>query len=301
MSDLTGALADYLAVRRSLGYKLKNAARLLAQFVLYLQEHGERTITTELALAWATLPAGADAWHSLRLSVVRGFASHLHYLDPSHEVPPAGLLRGHPRRATPYIYSDEEIAMLITVTDALGAPHRRATIKTLIGLLTVTGMRVGEAIRLDRCDLDLSTTLLIVRDTKFGKTRELPVQQSTMQALCDYLDREDRPHATRGTDALLLSQAGTRLRYSGVSRAFALIVRRAGLRAREHRFRRCTVCVTLSQFVPCSMPTGRVKMSSLGWRRFQRISVTLIQGQPTGTYRPPRSSWRSPGSAFNRT
>lgn len=232
MNDLTGALADYLAVRRSLGYKLENAARLLAQFVLYLQEHDERTITTELALAWATLPAGADAWHALRLSVIRGFASHLHSLDPSHDVPPAGLLRGHPRRATPYIYSEQEIAMLITLADVIGTPHRRATIRTLIGLLTVTGMRVGEAIRLDRSDVDFSAAVLIVRDSKFGKTRELPVQQSTVQALGDYLDREDRPRARRGTDALLLSQAGTRLRYSSVSQAFVLIVRCAALKPR---------------------------------------------------------------------
>ena len=93
-SPLRGALADYLSLRRALGFQLASAGRLLGQFVGYLDAHGMDTVTAEHALAWATLPAGASAhWQAIRLSVVRGFAAYLHSIDPSAEVIPAGLFR----------------------------------------------------------------------------------------------------------------------------------------------------------------------------------------------------------------
>src|SRR6266536_316889 len=104
---LRDALASYLALRRALGFKLANAGRLLGQFVDYLDGHGVDTPTTDHALAWATLPANAStAWRAIRLSVVRGFAAYLHGIDPTVQVPPAGLLRHGPDRATPYLYSE---------------------------------------------------------------------------------------------------------------------------------------------------------------------------------------------------
>ena len=181
MTPLPQALADYLRIRHALGYKLERAGKLLPQFLDYLEQIGAETITTEQALAWATLPAGgSERWWAFRLSMVRGFAAYLQTLDPAAEVPPKDLLAGRPPRATPYLYAEEEIAALLAAAGTLRFALRVATYRTLIGLLAVTGMRVGEAIRLDRGDVDFAHGLLVVRDSKFGKSRELPLHPSTM-------------------------------------------------------------------------------------------------------------------------
>ncbi|MCA1677654.1 MAG: tyrosine-type recombinase/integrase [Actinobacteria bacterium] len=234
MSPLEQHLNEYLAVRRALGYKLERTGKLLAQFLCFLEERGAETITTELALEWATLPAATGSnWHSQRLAVIRGFATWLHAVDPTHEVAPKDVLCWRPRRSIPYLYRDEEIAALIAAAGILSTPHRTATLRTLIGLLAATGMRVGEAIRLDRSDIDYAHGLLVVRESKFGKSRELPLQASTLAALRRYLRRPDRPAAPAGTAAVLVSAAGTRLLYCNVQHAFARLVRRAGLRPRS--------------------------------------------------------------------
>lgn len=234
MSRLEQSLSDYLAVRRALGYKLERAGKLLAQFVAFLQQRGAATITTELALQWATLPPASESnWHSQRLSVIRAFAGHLHAIDPACEVPSADMLCWRPRRAIPYLYRDEEVAALMAATAMLSTPHRTATLSTLIGLLAATGMRVGEAIRLDCSDIDDGHGLVVVRDSKFGKSRELALHPSTISALRRYLRRPDRPRPAAGTPAVLLSAAGTRLIYCDVQHTFARLVRRADLQPRS--------------------------------------------------------------------
>ena len=181
MNVLRQALADYLAVRRVLGYRLARAEKLLAQFLTFVEDRGEEHLTIETALAWATAPAGADpTWISRRLSDVRRFAIHLRGIDPATQVPPADILPGRSRRATPYLYSTEEISTLMAVTATLRGSHRRATYRTLIGLLAATGMRVGEAIGLDRDDFDAICGVLTIRNGKFGKSRELPLHPSTI-------------------------------------------------------------------------------------------------------------------------
>ena len=133
----------------------------------WMAERDHSVITTELAVRWATLPPATDSnWHAQRLSVVRGFAAHLHAIDPVHEVPPADLLPRRPRRAVPYLYTDAEILALMDAASVIPTPHRAATMRTLIGLLAVTGMRVGEAIRLDLADIDQVHGLLRIRDTQ---------------------------------------------------------------------------------------------------------------------------------------
>lgn len=233
MSALQGALADYLATRRALGYKLERAEKLLRQFLVYLAEHEAETITVEHALAWATLPANASAhWLSYRLGAVRGFAVYLRTIDPACEVPPTDLLPGRSRRATPYIYSEAEIAALLEAAGTLSTSHRTATYRTLIGLLAATGMRIGEAIALDRASINWRTDLIVIRDTKFGKSRELPLYPSATAALRHYLRRGDRPPA-QDTDAVFLSGAGTRLLYCGVQWTFARLLARAGIEPRS--------------------------------------------------------------------
>lgn len=233
MSPLRQALAGYLAVRRSLGYKLARPEKLLAQFITYLEGLGVATVTTEHALAWATLPGGDANWHAHRLSAVRGFATYLHTIDPAAEIPPAGLIPARPRRATPYLYSGADITALIAAAASLRFPLRVATYQTLIGLLAVTGMRVGEAIRLDRADLDLAAGVVTVRQAKFGKTRLLPLHPATTAALHGYLRLRDRLHPHPGTAAVFISPAGTRLLYCNVHATWKLLAASAGLKARS--------------------------------------------------------------------
>jgi len=230
-------LAGYLALRRALGYRLARAEKLLTQFIAWMNERGEQTITATSALAWATLPPATESnWHAHRLSVVRGFAAHVHALDPTHEMVPQDLLPQRPRRAVPYLYTDTEIRALMDGSDVIPTPHRAATMRALIALLAVTGMRIGEAIRLDQSDIDHQRDLITVVESKFGKSRELPVAQTTTAALRAYLRRGDRPVPAEPTDAVFTSAVGTRLTYCNVHLAFKRIVTHAGLVARS------TVC-----------------------------------------------------------
>ncbi|HET7050131.1 MAG TPA: tyrosine-type recombinase/integrase [Solirubrobacteraceae bacterium] len=237
MNPLHDALGDYLQIRRALGYKLERAGKLLPQYLDYLDGRGEQLVTVENALAWATLPAGDANWWAFRMSVVRGFASYLHALDPSHQVPPKDLLPRQTRRMTPYLYSDQEIRALMAASSSLRFELRQETYRTLIGLLSVTGMRVGEAIRLDDRDVDLRQGVLTVRETKFGKSRELPLHRSTVGALRAYQHLRDRHQPTRVGDAVFISPAGTRLLYCNVSHTFVQLVERAGVRPRSARCR----------------------------------------------------------------
>ena len=233
MGPLRQALVDYLAVRRALGFKLGRAEGLLLQFVNYAEERGEQHLLTSTMLAWATLPVNAHKnWLAKRLSIVRGFASHLHTIDPATEVPPTDLLPWQRCRATPYLYSDGEVAALITAASSLRKGYRVLTFQTLIGLLAATGMRVGEALALDRKDIDDAQRVLTIRLSKFGKSRELPVHRSTTEALGRYLCHGDRPGAA-STPAVFVSNTGTRLSYPNVQWTFQVLVHRAGLTRRS--------------------------------------------------------------------
>ena len=237
MIALEQRLAGYLAMRRALGYRLARAEKLLAQFIEWMNERGQTTITTASALAWATLPAATGSnWHAHRLSVVRGFAAHVHALAPANELVPQDLLPQRPRRAVPYLYSNAEIGALMAASSVIPTPHRAATMRAVIGLLAVTGMRIGETIRLNRGDIDHQRDVLTVVESKFGKSRELAVHETTTAALRAYLARGDRPVPPEPTAAVFTSATGTRLAYCNVHLAFKRIVKHAGLVPRS------TVC-----------------------------------------------------------
>ena len=231
MTGLRGHLADYLGVRRSLGFKLTRAAKLLDQFLNHLDHLGAAVVTVDVAVAWATLPANGDSdWRAYRLGVVRGFARYLHAVDPTHQIPPTGLLAGRSRRATPYPYTGDDIVGLMSAAGTLRRyPLRAATFETLIGLLAVTGLRVGEAIRLDRSDIDWRGGVLTVAETKFNKTRLVPLHTTTLDALRSYDKRRSQlcPHPT--DPSFFVSTAGKRLRYDGVHATWVRLVRHAGL------------------------------------------------------------------------
>jgi integrase/recombinase XerD len=233
MSALSGAVADYLAVRRSLGYKFARPEKLLGQFTAYLDQAGAATVTAEHALAWAVLPDGDPSWHAYRLAVARGFAAWLATTDPDAEILPAGLIPSRKHRATPYLYTDSEIEALITAAGSLRFQLRTATYQTLIGLLAVTGMRVGEAIGLNRGDADLDAGVLTVRNGKHGKSRLVPVHDTAARALRDYLRVRDRLCPDVSTPAVLISPAGTRLLYCNVHATWKKLAASAGLRPRS--------------------------------------------------------------------
>ena len=238
MTALRTAAQEYLALRRSLGFKLERQSRLLAQFIDYLEDANATTVTSELAVAWATVPTGVSAgWWATRLSVVRGFAHHLQASDPATEVPPAGLFPNQPRRATPYLYSSEEIARLLTAAATLTPPFRAATYQTLISLLVVTGMRIGETLRLDRSDVDLAAGLLTIRHSKFDRSRQLPLHPTTVEALDAYAQHRDQCCSTPLNASFFVTTIGTRPHYGTVQRTFKELVGDAGLKPRSSRCR----------------------------------------------------------------
>lgn len=231
MTELTQRVEDYLSMRRALGYKLTHQARLLRNFAVYVEDHNPADgVTIEVALAWATLPDNvAPAWWSQRLSAVRGFAKHLQTVDARTEVPPKDLLVHRARRQAPHVYSEAEILALMTAARGICSPLRAATYETLIGLLAATGLRVGEAISLDRNDVDLTEGLLIVRNAKFGKTRLVPVHDSTVEALSAYASHRDERCPHPSTTAFFVSTAGTRIIHTTVNAVFRKLVSETGI------------------------------------------------------------------------
>jgi integrase len=230
MSELHCALAEYLNLRRSLGYKLRRSEKLLQQFINFFLATGAPAITTQHALTWACQPNdGSNNWWANRLSAVRGFTNYLHATDPTVEVPPSDLLPWRPHRACPYLYREEEIIALIKAASALSSPLRVATYQSLIGLLAVTGMRVGEAINLDLQDFDARNGTLIIKGAKFNKMREIPLHPTTVASLKRYLARRNRMSSAEGTSALFTSPTGSRLLYCNVQWTFQRLVRQAGL------------------------------------------------------------------------
>jgi len=231
VSTIRGHAEDYLAMRRALGFKLTTFGQKLLSFVAYLEAHDMEVLTTDAALAWArATPRSSDEVHwSRRLMVVRVFARHLAVLDPATQVPPVDLLPHHYRRITPHLYTQDEITALLDASDSLRPGLRALTWRTLIGLLAVTGMRTGEACRLDRDDVDLGDGLLTVRDSKFGKTRHVPIHASTVRALGSYQQARDRLPVNAATAAWFVSSRGTRLDHSNLEYTFVPLFETAGI------------------------------------------------------------------------
>lgn len=253
MNALRHQAAEYLALRRALGFKLVDTERLLMQFITHLESIDASRITTEVAVAWARQSVRAKPLYlRRRLGVVRGFARHLHTLEPATEVPPAGLLRCFPNRMPPHLYSAEEIDALLHAVGALfRQPLRVATYRALIGLLVVTGMRIGEVVHLDRDHVDLDAGILTIVEAKFGKSRQVLLHPSTVAALREYAALRDRTAGTAATAAFFVSTRG-RLLVNTIDYTFADIREAAGIRVppgvrhpRVHDFRHSFAVATL--------------------------------------------------------
>jgi len=231
MTGLRSALECYLSMRQGLGYKYQDQARQLSKFVSFMEARKATTITTKLALAWATLPPRSAISSAMRLTVVRGFARHVASIDPKTEVPPNGIFPQR-RRPKPYIYSEREINALLAA--ALALPPitglRRWTYHHLFGVITVTGMRLSEATGLQRSDVDLKDGVLTVRQGKFGKSRLLPLHPTTREALRSYAERRDRHLGSRCCAHFFVAERGGRLVKQYVHRVFCRLSREIGLR-----------------------------------------------------------------------
>ena len=281
MIDLACRLEEYLRIRRSLGFKLERDGKLLAQFVGYIHEQGADTITIDHAVAWVGLPGGGRGWLAFRMSVLRGYLGYLHTHDPAVPVPPADLFPSGPHRTVPYLYSDDELAALVAATDTLRYPLQRVTYRTLICLLAVTGLRVGEAIGLDDNDVDIEHGVLAVTG-KFGKPRQVPLHPSTVAALAAYRRHRKKAHPRPGTPALFLSTPGNRLINVDINATFLTLVHRAGLaprsascRPRPHDLRHTFAVATLLDWY---RDGGDVAA------RLPLLSTYLGHVDPTSTY-----------------
>lgn len=229
MSTLREHGTAYLAMRRSLGYKLDGHGRVLMKFIGYLEDHGHSTITTEAALAWATTPADTtQAYQNQRLSMARCFARYLSAFDPACQIPPPGLTGPSQPRPAPYLYSPEDICALIHAAGTLASPLQAATFQALLGLEAVTGLRPGEAVALDAGDVDRDAAVVTVHG-KYDRTRLVPLHPDTAAMLCRYRERCRRLCPAPASPAFFLSTAGTRLTVSHVDAVFAQLLALAGI------------------------------------------------------------------------
>lgn len=285
MSALAAGVADYLTTRRALGFKLRETERFLYQFVEHLDRADIEVITVDAAVAWACTPRDADPfWWASRLSAVRGFARWWSVFDPATEIPGPDVLpvSKSVRRADPYPYTDHDIAGLMAAARAMPSALRSATYETLIGLLTVTGMRIGEAIGLDQSDLDLEQATLTIRGAKFDKTRLVPIHSSVVDALTAYDQTRRHRFPKPATEALFVSTTGTRLIYQNVHHEWTKLCRLAGLdpfskrcRPRPHDLRHRFAITTL---------TGWHRDGENVHARLPELSTYLGHVSPSDTY-----------------
>lgn len=238
MSVLQDTLSQYLATRRALGTQFLWPGSSLRKFVDFVETEGAQFVTTELAMRWALRSVGVQrATYARRLAIVRSFAVWLQATDTRTQIPPQGILPARPRRPLPHIYSDGEIAGLMAAAGQLRSASglRGATFKTLIGLLAATGLRPGEALKLDVGDVDIEGGVLAVRESKFRKSRFVPLERSTAAALAAYVTFRDAVRPRRETLAFLVTEHGSRLQGGVVRRTFASLCQAVGLRPWQHR------------------------------------------------------------------
>jgi integrase/recombinase XerD len=283
VTGLRAALADYLTLRRALGYQLAADGRLLRQFVGFMEANDARVITTALALQWATLPSGASpGWLAHRLSAVRLFAAFAASLDEATQIPPAGCLPGRPARAIPYLYSDAEVEAIMAAARSLPSPLLAPTYEALIGLLAVSGIRISEAIGLGREDVLLEEGWLRVIEGKLGKSREIPLAPSTVEALRRFTAIRDQLCPAPRHDSFFCSTTGTRLTYARVRLTFAELCQRAGVaaasprcRPRLHDFRHRFAVATLVSWQQAGADAGAL---------LPLLSTVLGHVNPASTY-----------------
>jgi len=237
MTTLRQAVQEYVRMRRDLGFKLHDAGKGLLDFVTFMERHRASYITQALALAWAQQPSNVQpAYWASRLTFVRGFARYRSATDARTQIPAQGLLPFQPKRARPYLYSDAEIRGLLRAALNMPCRYQRGELRPwiyycLFGLLSVSGLRLGEARNLEVQDVDLKAAVLTIRCSKFGKTRLVPLHASTCEVLADYIRRRKRHWGQRQVSSyLFVSSWGHRLDGGDIHRTFYALSRQIGLR-----------------------------------------------------------------------
>jgi integrase/recombinase XerD len=272
---------DYLKVRRALGFKLRREGQLLPQLAGYLTQAGAEHLTTELALRWARLPQNvAPITWAHRLGAARGFATYLKAIDPATEIPPRGLLPATAARPTPYLWSPHDVARLVAATEHLRPPLRAATYEALFGLIAATGLRLGEALGLERNAVDLREGLLTIREAKFGHTRLVPLHPTVTDALASYAGRRDRLCPQPRSSTFFISSVGTAVLAAGVHHTFNQLTTDLGLRTATVRPRIHDLRHSLAVRTLIDWHRGGVDIEAC----MSVLSTYLGHVNPAGTY-----------------
>lgn len=281
MNDLNTHVEDYLRLRRGLGFKLAFAGHVLPQFVAYLTGIGSSSITVDAAIAWAGLPPGVKPISlSHRLGAVRQFAKYVATIDPATEIPPCGVWPSTSPRPTPYVWSPADIGRLLDAARHMVSPLRAVTHEALFGLLASTGMRIGEAINLTIDDVDLAAGVVTIRHTKFGRSRLVPLHDTTTRALADYATTRKRLCPIPNPATFFVSSTGTPLMHGTVQTVFHTLTTELGLRTsdcrpRIHDLRHAFAVRTLIDWHQSGVDIGG---------RIPVLSTYLGHVNPAGTY-----------------
>lgn len=226
---------DYLEHRRALGFALDISGELLLQFARFADQSGHRgPLTTDLVLRWATLPEKASPrYQAGRLAIVRPFARYLAAEDGQSEIPDHRLLGKNYYRLQPHIYSDRQLYELVVAAAKLKPtyPLRPLTYSTLFGLLASTGLRVSEALKLRREHVDLTRGILRIEQTKFRKSRLVPLHTTVSQAMRRYVRERDNDASGRNSDAFFVGGHGLLLPYPTVQSTFCRLRTQLGWRS----------------------------------------------------------------------
>jgi integrase len=223
---------EYVTRRQALGFRMETEKAELIRFSRYVGQRGKQGwLTQAIVLEWlGASPNASRTYQARRLASLRSFAKYLAIYEPRTEIPPAKLFGKTECRPEPHIYSDQELFELFRTCEKARPPGglRGRTYRLLFGLLAVTGMRVSEALKLNNRDVDLDNGVLKIRDTKFRKSRLVPLHISTTRALRQYVRARDTHHSLPQTEAFLLSEKGGRLPYRTVQGFFREIRARLG-------------------------------------------------------------------------
>lgn len=238
MNKYQQLLADYLAYRSGLGFRLRKHSETLPGFVAFLEAHQWKRITVEAIVQWARQPTGCDPnWWAERFSMARAFALYCHAILPRTEVPPVGLISVAKHRPAPHIYTAGELKQLLTAAKKLSAGRglRPWTYATLFGLLSATGLRVHEAVSLNIADVDLQSGVLTIRAAKFNKSRLVPLHSSTTKVLREYATRRNQSWPTTPESAFFVHDSGRRVSYAAAYKTFRDLLHQVGLRTHDQR------------------------------------------------------------------
>jgi len=255
---MMAAVDNYLALRRSAGYVLSNAEYLLRSFAMFVADRQEQHIRTATVIDWAGRALSLAQRHT-RYQTVCQFAHHVRVEDPLHELPPPNHFGHRKTRRVPRIYSPAEIDRLIVAAKQLssGDPLRPQTYATLISLLAATGLRVSEALHL--LVSDVTPDGLLIRKTKFQKTRLVPLHETTVAGLQRYLTQRQGLHLAG--DHVFVGDSGQPLAYGTVYRVFGTLLKSAGvLPLRGHRPRLHELRHTFAACALESTPAGRQRI-----------------------------------------